>query len=129
MTQEIKILYSLYVPELKRCLLSPQHWVQEAKNNYPRPKSTRMKQDDEHYILIWGQAQYRKSAPYNPLSNVRIMYMASLPRAYRAFATTFEALEANFFHREKVLQFSGHRLAENEPNLVPEEFVAEENVN
>ena len=26
----IKILNILYVPNLKRCLLSPQHWVQEA---------------------------------------------------------------------------------------------------
>ncbi len=27
MLHEKKILNSLYVPELKRCLLSPQHWV------------------------------------------------------------------------------------------------------
>jgi hypothetical protein len=39
MIHEIKIPNSLYVPALKRCLLSPQHWVQEeAKDNYPRPK-------------------------------------------------------------------------------------------
>ncbi len=42
MTHEIKITNSLYVPELKRCLLSPQHWVLEAKDNYPMPKGTRM---------------------------------------------------------------------------------------
>jgi hypothetical protein len=54
MMQDIKIPNSLYVPELKRCLLSPQHWVQEAKDNHPRPKGTGMKQDDEYYILIWG---------------------------------------------------------------------------
>jgi hypothetical protein len=29
MTHKIKIPNSLYVPELKRCLLSPQHWVQQ----------------------------------------------------------------------------------------------------
>jgi hypothetical protein len=46
---EIKIPNSLYVPELKRCLLSPQHWVQEAKDNYPRPKGTRMSQDNEFH--------------------------------------------------------------------------------
>jgi hypothetical protein len=33
MTHEIKIPNSLYVPELKRSLLLPQHWVQEAKDN------------------------------------------------------------------------------------------------
>jgi hypothetical protein len=49
MTHKIKILKSLYVPESKRCLLSPQHWVQEAKDNYPRPKGTRMSLDNEFY--------------------------------------------------------------------------------
>ncbi len=49
--------------------------------------------------------------------------------AYRAFATTFRALKANFFRLENVLQFSGHRHAVDEPDLIPEEFVAEENVN
>ncbi len=49
---KIKILNSLYIPDLKRCLLSPRHWVQEAKDNYPRPKGTWMEQDDEYYILM-----------------------------------------------------------------------------
>jgi hypothetical protein len=29
----IHILNSLYIPGLKKCLLSPQHWVQEAGDN------------------------------------------------------------------------------------------------
>jgi hypothetical protein len=52
MMHKIKIPNSLYVPELRRCFLSTQHWVQEAKDKYPRPKGTWTKQDDEHYILI-----------------------------------------------------------------------------
>jgi hypothetical protein len=51
MLHEIKIPNSLYIPKLKRCLLSPQHWVQEAKDNYPRPKGTRMSQNDEFYYV------------------------------------------------------------------------------
>ncbi len=51
MTHKIKIPNSLYVSELRRCLLSPQHQVQEAKDNYPRPKGTRMSQDDEFYYV------------------------------------------------------------------------------
>jgi hypothetical protein len=129
MMHKIKTPNNLYVPDLKRCLLSPQHWVREAKDNYPRPKGTQMEQDDEYYFLNWGQARYRKSVPYSLLSNVPIMYTASSSHAYHVFTTTFEVLEANFFHREKVLKFPGRRLANDEPNLVPEEFVAEENVN
>jgi hypothetical protein len=97
MTHEIEIPNSLYVPELKRCLLSPQHWVQEAKDNYPRPKGTRMGQDNELYYVYWGQAKYQKSIPYDPWTNVLILYTAALLCAYSAFATTFEAMEAPFF--------------------------------
>ncbi len=129
MTQEIKIPNSLYVPELKRCLLSPQHWVQEAKDNYPRPKGTRMSQDDEFYYVSWGQAKYRNSILYDPLTNVLTLYTAALLHPYRAFPATFEAIEAPFFRREKVLQFPGLGHTIDEPRLVPEEFVAEENVN
>ncbi len=129
MTHEIKIPNSLYVPELKRCLLSPQHWVQEAKDNYPMPKGTRMSQDDECYCMYWDQAEFHKSIPYDPSANVPILYTAALSHASRAFATTFKTMEAPFFRREKVLQFQGQGRAINKPELVPEEFVAEENVN
>jgi hypothetical protein len=88
-----------------------------------------MEQDDEYSILMWRQAKYRKSVPYDPSSNVPIMYTASSLGAYRGFATTFTSLEANFFCWEKVLKFPGCRLAIDEPDLIPEEFVAEENVN
>jgi hypothetical protein len=97
MTHEIKIPNSLNVPELKRCLLSPQHWVQEAKENYPRPKGTRMSQDDGCYCMYWDQAKFQKSIPYDPLTNIPILYTAASLRTYRAFATTFEAMEALFF--------------------------------
>jgi hypothetical protein len=55
MLQKIKIPNSLNVPELKRCFLSPQHWVQEAKDNYLRPKGTRMGQVDEFITCIGGK--------------------------------------------------------------------------
>jgi hypothetical protein len=129
MIHKIKIPNSLYVSELKRCLLSPQHWVQEAKDNFPRPKGTRMSQDDEFFYVHWGQAKYQKLIPYNPLTNIPILYTAASPRAYRAFATIFKAMEAPFFRRERVLQFLGRGCTVDEPELVPEEFVAEENVN
>ncbi len=38
-------------------------------------------------------------------------------------------MEAPFFQQERVLQFAGCGRTVNEPELVPEEFVAEENVN
>jgi hypothetical protein len=129
MTHEINILNSLYVPELKRCLLSPQHWVQETKDNYPRPKGKRMSQDDEFYCVYWGQAKYQKLIPYNPLTNIPILYTTASLGAYCVFATTFKAMEVPFFQWERVLQFPWRRRTVNKPKLVPEEFVVEENVN
>jgi hypothetical protein len=87
-----------------------------------------MKLDDEHYYSNWGQARYRKLVPYNPLSNIPIMYTTALLCAYCVITTTFEALKAPFFQQEKVLQFPGHGRTINKPDLVPEEFVTEENV-
>ncbi len=128
MTHEIEITNSLYVPELKRCLLSPQHWVQEAKDNYPRLKRTRMSQNDKYNYVYWDQAKFRKLIPYNPSTNIPILYTTALSRAYCVLATTFEAMEAPFFQRERVLQFPGHGCTVDEPELVPEEFVVEESV-
>jgi hypothetical protein len=51
-THEIKIPNSLYLPDLKRCLLSPQHWAQEAGDNYPLPRGTRMENDDKQCVLV-----------------------------------------------------------------------------
>jgi hypothetical protein len=99
MLHKIKIPNSLPVPELKRCLLSPKHLVQEAKDNYPRPKGTRMSQDNELYCIYWGQAKHGKFIPYILSTNVPILYTAALSCAYCAFATTFKAMEALFFQR------------------------------
>jgi hypothetical protein len=38
-------------------------------------------------------------------------------------------MEAPFFQWERVLQFPGHGRTINKPELVPEEFVVEENIN
>jgi hypothetical protein len=71
--------------------------VHEAKDNYLRPKGTRISQDDEFYYMHWGQAKNQKLIPYNPLTNVPILYTATFSRTYRALATTLQAMEAPFF--------------------------------
>jgi hypothetical protein len=50
----IKIPNSAYIPGLKFCLLSPQHWAQEAKDKFPLPRGTRMENNNEAIILLWG---------------------------------------------------------------------------
>jgi len=51
----IKIADSMYVPDLKYCLLSLQHWAQKAHES---ARETRMKTDADSVILIWGQGKH-----------------------------------------------------------------------
>jgi hypothetical protein len=116
----IKIPNSLYVPNLKRCLLSPQHWAQEAGD-----EQTWMGYYRDNCVLNWRGG--KKTVPFQPTSNVPVFYMASSSWSYHAFTATFKAMEAPYFQREKVLEFPGHR--DLMDNIVPEELVVEENLN
>jgi hypothetical protein len=104
---QIKIPNSLYLPELKVCLLLPQHWAQEARDDYPLPNGTRMKNNARSCTLIWGQGQFRKTIPFNASMNTPIFYTSPWTSAYRAFVSTFMALKAPHFQREHVLQAPG----------------------
>ncbi len=108
----IRIPNSLYIPNLKRCLLLPQHWAQEAGG-----KQTWMGNYRDNCVLNWRGG--KKTVPFQPTTNVPLFYMASFSRSYCAFAATFEAMEAPYFQREKVLEFPGRR--DLMDNIVPEE--------
>jgi hypothetical protein len=134
-THEIKIPNSLYLPGLERCLLSPQHWAQEAGDEHPLPEGAWCKNTATHNILFWDQKYFQKSVPHSSLMNTPVFYTAPSSRAYQAFTSTFEALEAPFFCQEHVLQYPGQRPIATEGPFDPmdllsrEEFIAEENLN
>ncbi len=66
--------------------------------------------------------------PFNKSSNTPIFYTVSSSCAYQAFAGTFEALEAPFFQRETVLQIPCHCLLRKDAEIMPEDFIAEEDL-
>jgi len=119
----IKIPNSPYLPGLKQCLLSPQHWAQEAGDG-----KTWMGNFERECVPNWHR-EGKKTVLSDPSTNTPIFTMAPSPRAYHAFATTFEAPEAPYYHKEIVLQYPGCHLMDDEPAFAPEEFVAEENLN
>ena len=84
----IKIPNSLYLPGLKQCLLSPQHWAQEAGEG-----QTWMVNFERECVLNWHGGG-KKTVLFDPTTNTPIFTTAPSSRAYCAFATTFEALEA-----------------------------------
>jgi hypothetical protein len=111
----ICIKNSLYVPDMRRCLLLPQHWAQEEG-------------DEQTWMELKRQWPYDcvLTIPHQPSTNVPVFYTASSLTRYRAFTATFEAMEASFFQRENVLQYPGCRdLMED---IDPAEFIAEENL-
>ncbi len=111
----------LYLPELKSCLLLPQHWVQEAGDG-----QIWMVNLAHHCILQWANGQ--KTVPFNKSSNMPIFYTVSSSCAYQAFAGRFEALEAPFFQRETVIQIPGCCLLREDSEIMPEEFIAKEDL-
>jgi hypothetical protein len=70
----IKIPNSLYLPDLRMCLLSPQLWAQEAGDNYPLPHGTRMENKASNCTLIWGQGAFRKTIPFDASLNTPIFF-------------------------------------------------------
>ncbi len=66
----IKIPNSLYVPNLKRCLLLPQHLVQEA-----RDEQTWMGNYRNDCVLHWRGG--KKTIPFQSTTNVPVFYTAS----------------------------------------------------
>jgi len=119
----IKIPNSLFLPGLKHCLLSPQHWAQEAGDG-----QTWMGNFERECVLNWHGGG-KKTVLFDPATNTPIFPMAPSSRAYCAFATTFEALEAPYYRKETVLQYPSRHLMDNEPSFAPEELVSEENHN
>jgi hypothetical protein len=78
-------------------------------------------------VLHWRGG--KKTIPFQSTTNVPVFYTASSFLSYRTFAATFEAMEALYFQQEKVLVYPGRRDLMDDIELVPEEFVAEENLN
>ncbi len=115
----IRIPESLYIPRMKKCLLSPQHWAQTAAD-----KKTWMGNFDDCCILFWNGGQ--KTIPFSTTTDFPTFFKAPSLRTYQTFAATIEACEAPFFQRETVLQVPGCTLLRENAEITPEEFVAEE---
>jgi hypothetical protein len=119
----IQIPNSLYLPGLKSCLLSPQHWTQEVGDN-----QTFMGNFAHCCTLHWGDG-FVKTIPFDPATNTPIFHTAPASRTHRAFTATYEACEAAFYHRETVLQVPGLLVPREAAELNPSEFVSVENLN
>jgi hypothetical protein len=58
--RQIKVPNSYYVSGCQMRLLSPQHWAQELRDNYPRPDGTLCLTYHDRVELLWNQQKHVK---------------------------------------------------------------------
>jgi hypothetical protein len=75
-------------------------------------------------ILFWDGG--KKTIPFSTTTNVPTFFTAPSLRNYQTFTATFEACEAPFFQRGAVLQIPGCTILRENAEIIPEEFVVEE---
>ena len=80
---------------LKLPLLSPQHWAETAKDNYPIKYGIKIEADEDGCTLMWKQQTRQKRVHHDPLTNMPIFQTAPGAIQYQAFKATFMACDAS----------------------------------
>lgn len=110
----IIIQNTLLVPELPFCLLCPQHWSQDADDNYPNHHGTWCATFDDECILYWDQQRYKRTLRWDRRTNTARFRSAPSATTYRVFAAAFEQ-ETQLEEREHVC----YHVAYNTPHVIP----------
>jgi hypothetical protein len=69
-THKIQIKNALYVPRSPICLLLPQHWGQQANDEFPNKRGTWVGDYPDCCILYWNQSKFQQTVKYDPCLNV-----------------------------------------------------------
>ena len=110
----IKIPNSLYIPSAGDILISPQHWSQEAKDNFPRKNGTCYIGGDADLVLYWRQRKFKRTIRLDPSTNTAVFYSKPGARIFNAFDAEFVACEANSKPKEHTTQLPPDVLHERE---------------
>ena len=97
----IHIPNSLYLPKLQGCLLSPQHWAQEAGDN-----ETWMGNFAHCCILHWLGG--KKTVPFHTSTNTPIFYTASSSSTYRTLRPHSRQWRHRSFRRRQLSNCQDH---------------------
>ena len=123
----IRIPNSLYLPRLPVSLLSPQHWAQEANDNVPIPRGTRMENFADGCKLSWSQLDFSKTVPFDPATNTPVFRTAASTCSYCAFVSSAIDVNHAFYRTEVVTPTS--QIPRRITPPTPDEFIADENIN
>jgi hypothetical protein len=78
----IRVPNLLYVPSLKRVLLAPHHWAQEAQDITPNPRGTWMATYSNCIILFWDQGKAKRTVKMSSSTNTPMTRTASGTKNY-----------------------------------------------
>jgi hypothetical protein len=65
-------------------LLSPQHWVQQAKDHHPKREGTWCGSLSDRVKLEWGQPKFKRTVLLDPATNVALFHRAPSYEKYEA---------------------------------------------
>jgi len=103
-----------YVPDLPICLLPPQCWSQQAKDNFPQRNGTFAMDTADACILYWSQKQFKKTIPWMPGNmNVARFRSANGTKRYQVYATTLDYTTNN--------DQMEHVCYSTTPNIIPDD--------
>ena len=76
---------SLYIKSFRGRLLSPQHWSQNANDNYPKKDGTICVTTSNKLFLKWEQLRYTKTVPIDQINNCFSMRTVSGVNKFQKF--------------------------------------------
>ena len=88
----IRIPNTFYVPQLEHCILSPQHWAQEANDHFPLIHGITSTTQARSEVLRWSQGKYQRTVMMDPDTNTPRFRSAAGTIRYRAFEAEFHRL-------------------------------------
>ena len=77
-----------FIPEASTRILSPQHLMQQADDQYLSVEGTGALTTSKSIMLFWSQRHFSKTVPFNPKTNVGLTMTASGTRSFCAFCPT-----------------------------------------
>ena len=105
---ELIIKGCLYVPDMSSCLLSPQHWSQQAQDNFPTNRGTWCATFADSCVMQWDQRKYTKTILYDKNTNTPKMYSVPRTPTFRANLQLCEKV-AKTCQIAKTLAFAQHQ--------------------
>jgi hypothetical protein len=89
-THDIILPHTYYSPTAKKKLFSPQHWAQQAGDNFPLHNGTWCAMYANKIVLHWNQQRHSHTVYLSPRSNVGVMCTAPGIRKYCNVCLTIE---------------------------------------